>query len=150
MVKKRLSSLTFFCNWREHFVFHVAIYNLQSNQFLHNLQFTEEEQCVKEHTLVRFLCMEYLWNKKHDPIHWFQRVKGNVCFYQKWKHIWGKTIESNSCLTRGYLRTKIETIWTFKPCNKSWFLFNFCRCPPNSPIILQTDVCMFRKFVKSA
>lgn len=39
MVKKRLSSLTFFCNWREHFVFHVAITNKATNSYtIYNLQ----------------------------------------------------------------------------------------------------------------
>ena len=54
--KKRFSSPTLFCNGREHIAFSHG-QKLLSNQFLHNLHFTEDEESMKEHTLVRFPLM---------------------------------------------------------------------------------------------
>ena len=57
MVKKRgFLHRHFFCNGREHIAFSDGQKRL-SHQFLHNLHFTEDEESVKERTLVRFLLM---------------------------------------------------------------------------------------------
>ena len=50
---KRFSLPTFFCNGREHIAFSQG-QKLLSNQFLHNLHFTELKESMKELTLVRF------------------------------------------------------------------------------------------------
>ena len=73
MVKKRFSSPTFFCNEREHIVFSHG-QKLLSNQFLHNLHYTEEEESIKEHTLVRFPLMKYLLNAKRAKVFNFRPV----------------------------------------------------------------------------
>ena len=60
MVKKEVFFTDiFFCNGREHCVFSHG-QKLLSNQFLHNLHFTEDEESIKEHTLVIFPLMKYL------------------------------------------------------------------------------------------
>ena len=51
--KERFSSPTFFSNGREHIVLSHG-QKLLSNQFLHNLPFTDKEESMKEHTLIRF------------------------------------------------------------------------------------------------
>ena len=43
----------FFCNGREHIAFSHG-QKLLNNQFLHNLHFIEDEESMKELTLVRF------------------------------------------------------------------------------------------------
>ena len=53
---KGFSSPTFFCNGREHIAFSHG-QKLLSNQFLHNFHFTEDEESMKELTLVRFPLM---------------------------------------------------------------------------------------------
>ena len=54
--KKRFSSPTFFCNGREHIAFSHG-QKLLSNHFLHNSHFTEDEESIKDLTLVRFPSM---------------------------------------------------------------------------------------------
>ena len=54
--KERFSSPTFFCNGRERVAYSRG-QKLLSNQFLHNLHFTEKEESMKELTLVRFPLM---------------------------------------------------------------------------------------------
>ena len=137
MVKKRFSSPTLFCNGREHIAFSHGQKPL-SNQLLHNLHFTEDEESMKEHTLVRFPLMYYLWNAKRAKVFNFQPNmtrsidsrgwKRKVRFSEKKKNrlIWGKKIHSLSCLTRVYLCAKIETIWIFDSYHKISFLFDFC------------------------
>ena len=63
----------FFCNEREHIVFSHG-QKLLSNQFLHNLHFTEKEESIKEHMLVRFPLMKYLLNAKRAKVFNFQPV----------------------------------------------------------------------------
>ena len=51
--KRGFSSPTFFSNEREHIVLSHG-QKLLSNQFLHNLPFTENEESMIKHTLIRF------------------------------------------------------------------------------------------------
>ena len=59
--KERLFPLTFFRKWREHFFISRGL-ELLSSQFLKNLHITEEDEYVKEHSLVKF--PKYHWNAK--------------------------------------------------------------------------------------
>ena len=59
MVKKEVFFTDIFCNGREDIAFSHG-QKLLSNQFLHNLHFTEDKESIKEHTLVRFSFMKYL------------------------------------------------------------------------------------------
>ena len=58
----------FFSKWREHFVFFFFLRGLKllSIQFQQNWHFTEEDEYVKEHSLVRF--PQYHWNAKQMEV----------------------------------------------------------------------------------
>ena len=63
--KERLYPLTFFRKWREHFVFSRGL-ELLGNRFLKNLHITEEDEYVKEHSLVKI--PKYHWNAKEVKV----------------------------------------------------------------------------------
>ena len=82
--KKRFSSPTCFCNGREHIAFSHG-QKLLSNQFLYNLHFIEDEESMKEHTLVRFPLMYYLWNAKRAKVFNFRPVMTRSIDSRGWK-----------------------------------------------------------------
>ena len=72
MVESEITFITiFFSKWREHFVFFLFLFFLRglkllSIQFQQNWHFTEEDEYVKEHSLVRF--PQYHWNAKQMEV----------------------------------------------------------------------------------
>ena len=66
---ERLFSPTFFRKRRVHCFFSCGV-DLLGNQFQQNLHFTEEDEYVKEHSLVKF--PKYLLNAKQAKVHNFR------------------------------------------------------------------------------
>ena len=104
--KERLYPLTFFRKWREHFVFSRGV-ELLGNRFLKNLHITEEDEYVKEHSLVKI--PKYHWNVKvlnfrPDTLDLAtQEGESEKFVFSKIETYLREKIHSVSCLTRSLL-----------------------------------------------
>ena len=107
--EERLYPLTFFRKWREHFVFSRGL-ELLGNRFLKNLHITEEDEYVKEHSLVEI--PKYHWNAKEAKVLNFrpdtldlaiQEGESEKFFFLKIETYLREKIHSVSCLTRSLL-----------------------------------------------
>ena len=130
--KKWLFPPTFFRKWRENFVCSCGL-DLLGNQSRQNWHFTEEDEFVKEHWLVKF--PKYHWNAKHakvlnvpPDITWSCNSRGGKrkVHFHKNRNIFEGKIHSVSCLTRSFLYLKRNNLRFLRLATEISFLFDFC------------------------